>query len=474
MGKVTGNILEMQQKLFGSKPKGKLNDLNKNQVQEFNRNIEKREKEVDRKFEGIKSEIENTQIELRSHKNKTRENEMKAKLVKDRVSEVVSKQESLIREVLAMRRNINKIQKSVFFEEDKEYSVGQIIPLYNGGEREDRFYSSSNMTLEKLRHSSNMYYSLAKMERSVYMEESEFLYGQIKEIIDIAEKQERKIKESKVSAARKIELEARKKADSVIEEAKNKVKTSIGKIRLERSEVLLEDSMLAKLVVENARYQEAVIGLLKATKLGGLSEINRAQDNLNKAKNEKDIAAENFKKAKNCLSKTRRETAQAVAEGASHSLDAQSAVDKVDIAEKALDVLEKETFLIDSHACERWKGVCRNSEWQLLGDWRNFDSALSVQNELIDEEGMADVNVAIAKLGNLNINLNPYDREDSQVVPIEDAHGRLLYNIMDILGIMKVAKMSERYERQDGYKKSGGINDHLVNIIREYINPDKN
>ena len=49
MGKVTGNILEMQQKLFGSKPKGKLNDLNRNQVQEFNRNIEKREKEVDRK-----------------------------------------------------------------------------------------------------------------------------------------------------------------------------------------------------------------------------------------------------------------------------------------------------------------------------------------------------------------------------------------------------------------------------------------
>ena len=82
--------------------------------------------------------------------------------------------------------------------------------------------------------------------------------------------------------------------------------------------------------------------------------------------------------------------------------------------------------------------------------------------------------MAIAKLGNLNINLNPYDREDSQVVPIENAHGRRLYNIIDIIGIMKVDKMSERCERQDGYKKSGGINDHLVNIIREYINPDKN
>tara|TARA_B100000427_G_scaffold322640_1_gene324916 strand:- start:1059 stop:2519 length:1461 start_codon:yes stop_codon:yes gene_type:complete len=435
--------------------------------EEFNeitrKNIAAISKKEAEDIDHMKNKIKETQKQLAINKEVSKENKAGTKAVNNKLDEFAREHMGLSGEVNDVRDDVRKLERRLS-------SLDRDVSDLKGGREND----SSKMGLGKLSDVPIEYDEVTKIEKSVYNQQPvRRLYRTIREIITIAEKQERKIKESKVLAAKKIESEARKKADSVIEEAGNKVETAIEKIRLERSEVLLEDSMLAKLVVEKVRYQEAAYSLLKAAESDKKS-IKRAQDNLNKAKNKKGIAAEDFKKAKNCLSKTRGETAQAVAEGASRSLDAQSAVDKLGVAEKALDVLEKETFLIDSHQCEKWKKICENNEEVGLGYWGDYPSDVSLNNGLIPEKELKHVNGAIAILGNLNINLNPYDREDSQVVPIEDAHGRLLYNIMDILGIMKVAKMSERYERQDGYKKSGGINDHLVNIIREYINPDKN
>ena len=434
----------------------------------------------------IKNKIKETQKQLAINKEVSKENKAGTKAVNDKLDEFAREHMGLSGEVNDVRDDVRKLERRLS-------SLDRDVSDLKGGREND----SSKMGLGKLSDVPIEYDEVTKIEKSVYNQQPvRRLYRTIREIITIAEKEENRMK------------------SLIIEDTKNALDVSITAVKTAHEKVRgLEQ------VSVTARSEELAFKLAEAQAAASLAAaadasllVKKAERLLEKIKSKVSAMKDEDEKVKDMapllamaesekLEKREISLAASVAASAARFIETirqervsvaqreeAEAKHQADIAVNESKITKKQylvkkevlrrltgnTVVIDRKQCEKWKKICGNTERVGLGYWGDYPSDVSLKNGLIPKKELEDVNVAIARLGNLNINLNPYDREDSQVVPIENAHGRLLYNIIDIVGIMKVDKMSERYERRDSYKKSGGINDHLVNIIREYINPDKN